>query len=64
MGSSPSRGTCVPVTHVSLSKTFNYDCFVVGEVVLSALPARLLIDATQPPSVWAVKGVTLFQTQE
>ena len=40
-------GLC-PSCKVSLSKTFNHDCFVkVGEVVLSALPARVLIDSTQ-----------------
>ena len=39
----------VPVlTLVSLSKTLNHDCFInIGEVVLSALPARLLMDDTQ-----------------
>ena len=36
-------------------------CFDVGEVVLSALPARLLMDDTQ---AWTVKGVTLFQPKE
>ena len=28
----------------------------LGEVVLSALSARLLIDDTKPTSVWTVKG--------
>ena len=36
-------------------------CFDVGEVLLSALPARLLMDDTQ---AWTVKGVTLFQPKE
>ena len=34
-------------------------CFFLsflGEVVLSALSARLLIDDTKPTSVWTVKG--------
>ena len=39
----------VPVaTLVSLSKALNHNCLVkIGEVVLSALPARLLMDDTQ-----------------
>ena len=34
----------------------------VGEVVLSALPARLFMhDSLQPTSAWTVDGVTLLQ---
>ena len=46
------------VTLVSLSKTLNhYFSVKVGEVVISALPARLLMDdAPKPKSVWTVNG--------
>ena len=53
------------VTIVSLSKTLNHDCLVkVVEVVISALPARLLMDDTQDYVRIDCKGVALFQPQE